>query len=102
MLSSMYEPQISMNMGLPSWLSQYKISLQCRRPVLDPWVRKISWRRACNPSQYSCLENSMGRGAWRATVHGVTESNTTEQLHTHKHTHTHLLPLKRMRTSGSL
>ena len=25
-----------------------------------------------NPLQYSCLENSMGRGAWQATVHGVT------------------------------
>ena len=25
-----------------------------------------------NPFQYSCLENPMGRGAWRATVHGVT------------------------------
>ena len=24
-----------------------------------------------NPLQYSCLENSMGRGAWWATVHGV-------------------------------
>ena len=23
-----------------------------------------------NPLQYSCLENSMDRGAWRATVHG--------------------------------
>ena len=27
-----------------------------------------------NPLQYSCLENPMDRGAWRATVHGVTES----------------------------
>ena len=27
-----------------------------------------------NPLQYSCLENSMDRGAWRATVHGVTDS----------------------------
>ena len=26
-----------------------------------------------NPLQYSCLENPMGRGAWRATVHGVVE-----------------------------
>ena len=30
--------------------------------------------------QYSCLENSMARGAWRATVHGVTESDRIEQL----------------------
>ena len=29
-----------------------------------------------NPLQYSCLENSMGRGAWRATVHGVSKSWT--------------------------
>ena len=27
-----------------------------------------------NPFQYSCLENSMDRGAWRATVHGVTKN----------------------------
>ena len=30
------------------------------------------------PLQYSGLENSMVRGAWQATVHGVTEQNTTE------------------------
>ena len=29
-----------------------------------------------NPSQYSCLENPMDRGAWRATVHGVAKSQT--------------------------
>ena len=29
-----------------------------------------------NPLQYSCLENSMGRGAWRATVHGVAKRQT--------------------------
>ena len=34
-----------------------------------------------NPLQCSCLENPMGRGAWRATVHGVEkESDTTEWL----------------------
>ena len=26
-----------------------------------------------NPLQYSCLENPMDRGAWQATVHGVTK-----------------------------
>ena len=29
-----------------------------------------------NPLQYSCLENPMGRGAWWATAHGVTRSQT--------------------------
>ena len=29
-----------------------------------------------NPLQYSCLQNSMDRGAWQATVNGVTKSQT--------------------------
>ena len=37
-----------------------------------------------NPLQYSCLEN-MDRGAWRATVHGVTRSWTWQSMSTHKH-----------------
>ena len=27
-----------------------------------------------NPLHYSCLEKSMDRGAWQATIHGVTKS----------------------------
>ena len=40
-----------------------------------------------NPLQYSCLENSMNRGAWQATVHGVTKS-WTQLRNSHTHTHT--------------
>ena len=29
-----------------------------------------------NPLQYSCLENPMDRGAWRATVHGIAKRQT--------------------------
>ena len=31
-----------------------------------------------NPLLDSCLENAMDRGAWRATVHGVTQTEMTE------------------------
>ena len=34
-----------------------------------------------NPLQYSCLENPTGGGAWQATVHRVTQSQT--RLNTH-------------------
>jgi len=40
--------------------------------------RRFSGGGYGNPLQYSCLENPMDRGAWRATVHGVKESNMTE------------------------
>ena len=41
-----------------------------------------------NPLQYSCLENSMDRQAWWATVHVVTRSDTTEHAHTGVHNYT--------------
>ena len=39
------------------------------------WGRSAEGRYS-NPVQYSCLENLMDRGAWRAAVHGVTKSQT--------------------------
>ena len=35
-----------------------------------------------NPLQYSCLENPMDRGAWKDTICGVAELDTTEELDT--------------------
>ena len=37
-----------------------------------------------NPLQYPCLENPTDREAWKATAHGVAESDTTEHTHTIK------------------
>ena len=37
-----------------------------------------------NPLQYSCLENPMDRGAWRATVRRVAKSWTLFNMHTQK------------------
>ena len=34
-----------------------------------------------NPLQYSCLENTMDRGAWKATVQGVAKSQTWLSAH---------------------
>ena len=44
-----------------------------------------------NPLQYSCLENSMDKEAWRATVHGITKSWIRLSKWTHTHIHTSLL-----------
>jgi len=43
---------------------------------LIPGSGKSSGKRDGNPLQYSCLENSMDRGTWQATVCGVTKSRT--------------------------
>ena len=43
-----------------------------------PRSRRSSGGGHGSPLQYSCLENPVDRGAWRATVHGVAESDTTK------------------------
>ena len=58
-----------------------------KRHGFDPWVRKIPGGGHGNLFLYFCLENHMDREAWRATVHGATELDTTEVTeHTHKDT----------------
>ena len=43
---------------------------------LIPRLGRFSGERNGKPHQYSCLENTMDIGAWRATVHGVAKSQT--------------------------
>ena len=45
-------------------------------PGLIPGSGRAPGEGNGNPVQYSCLQNSMGRGDWWATIHGVTESWT--------------------------
>ena len=43
--------------------------------LTSEWGRSLGEGNG-NPLQYSCLENPMNGGAWRATVHGVTKRQT--------------------------
>ena len=45
-------------------------------PGLIPGSGRFPGEENGKPLQYSCLEKSMDRGAWRATVHGATKSWT--------------------------
>ena len=49
--------------GLPRWLSDKESAFQCRRHRLDPWVRKIFWRRKWQPTAVLLLGKSHGQGS---------------------------------------
>ena len=72
--------------SLPSLVAQAvkSICLQCRRPRLDPWVKKIPWRRRWQPTAVLLPGESHG---WKSLVGynpwGRKESDTTERLHFH-------------------
>ena len=59
-------------------------------PGSTPGLRRSPGEENGYPLQYSCLENSMERGAWWATVHGGHKS-WTQLSHSHTHTHTFIL-----------
>ena len=60
----------------------------------ETWVRSLGLGRFPgegngNPLQYSCLENTMDRGAWCAILHRVTKSHT--YMTEHRYTYTEFL-----------
>ena len=61
--------------GFPSGASGREPACQCRRCSI-PGLGRSRGRGHNNPLQYSCLENSMDRGTWWVTVHGVAKSRT--------------------------
>ena len=74
------DPCLSMlSSGLPQWLSGKEPTCNAgnaRDTGLFPGSRRSPGGGHGNPLQYSCLENSMDRGAWWATVHRVAKSQT--------------------------
>ena len=66
-------------MGFPGGASGKEPTCKYRRHKrcgFHPWVRRSPWGEHDNPLQYSCLENSMNRGAWQASVHWIVKSWT--------------------------
>ena len=53
-----------------------KLPVNTGDPGSIPGSEKYPGEGNGNPLQYSCLGDPTGRGSWRATVHGVTESQT--------------------------
>ena len=66
-------------MGLPLWLKGKESTCIAGDVRDEGWIAALgrSPRRGNgNPLQYSCLENSMDRGAWQATVLRIAKSRT--------------------------
>ena len=62
--------------GLPWWLSSKESACNAGDPGLIPRSGRFPGEMNGYSLQYSCLENPMDRGAWRAIVHSVTKSQT--------------------------
>ena len=64
-------------LGLPLWLSGQNLPARAGDPGSIPGSGRSSGEGNGYPLQYSCLKNSMDRGAWHTeTVHGVAKSWT--------------------------
>ena len=61
---------------LPRWLTGKESACNEGDSGMIPGSGRSPGEGNGNPLQYSCLENSMDRGVWRATIHDVTKSWT--------------------------
>ena len=70
----LYPSNAGVSGSIPSWGTKI------------PYIRKIPWRRAWQPTPISCLENPLDRVTWQVTVHRVMQSQTwLKRLSTHSH-----------------
>ena len=87
--STIFEIQylIIVSSGFPGGSDSKESPCNSGNPGLIPGSGRSPGEGNGNPLQYSCLENSMDREVWWATVHGVAESDSTEQLALHTSLH---------------
>ena len=64
------------NQGFPCGLEGKEFARNVGDLSLIPGLGRSPWKENSNPFQYSCLENPVDGGAWRATVHSVAKSQT--------------------------
>ena len=72
-IPAIYRKNRNITESFPRWLSKESA---CKAGDLGsiPGLGRSPGEGDGNPLQYSCLENPMDRGSWRAAVHGVTEN----------------------------
>ena len=65
-----------LNWGFPGGLDGKESACDTGNVGSIPGLGRSPGEGNGNQLQYSCLENSMNRGAWQAAVHGITKSQT--------------------------
>ena len=68
--------ELYMTVDFPYSSDGKESACNARDPRSIPGLGRSPGEGNGNPLQYSCLENSMDRGVWWATVHGTTNSRT--------------------------
>ena len=68
--------------GRPRWLSSKESAHNAGEPGFIPGLKRSPGGRPGNPLQYSCQEDPVDRGAWRAMVNGARKSQTWQKWHT--------------------
>ena len=80
-----------MRIGFPGGSDGKESACNAGDPGLIPGSGRSPGEVNGNPLEYSCLENPMDRGGWRAIVHGVSQSQNLENSSAPLLLHTHLL-----------